>query len=56
MSEYVELLKDSLQERRDITRNVYSIASTLCRATKNKRISWEQGIKILENVKIKEEK
>lgn len=55
MERYVDLLKDYLGDRRDFGRLVFNYVGTLYRAINNKRITWEQGMEKIENLKTKEE-
>lgn len=50
MEEYIETLKDYLQDRRDTTRRVYNIMGTLFRGVQNKRFTWEQGLEFINNL------
>lgn len=47
MEEYTTLLKDYLGTNRNWKRNMFSITGTLYRAVKTNRITWEQGLEIL---------
>lgn len=47
MEEYIESLKDYLQDKRYVKRNVYRIMSTLFRGVQNKRFTWEQGLEYI---------
>ncbi len=55
MERYVDLLKDYLGDRRDFGRLVFNYVGTLYRAINNKRITWEQGMEKIENLRTKEE-
>ena len=45
MEEYMKLFKEYIKEDRNYTKTMFKIMSTLFRAVKNKRITWEQGLK-----------
>lgn len=47
MEEYIEDLRDYLQDRRNISRRVYNIMGTLFRGVQNKRFTWEQGLEYI---------
>lgn len=47
MEQYIEILKDYLQGKRDTARKVYSIMATLFRGVQNKRFTWEQGLEYI---------
>lgn len=51
MEQYIEILKDYLQDRRDVSRRVYSIMSTLFRGAQNKRFTWEQGMEYINRLR-----
>ena len=55
MERYVDVVRGYLGTKRDIDKLVYRIVGTVYRAVTNKRITWEQGIDKIENLKTKEE-
>lgn len=47
MEEYVEVLKDYLQGKRDYTKIMFKISGALYRGVSNGRFTWEEGLKVM---------
>lgn len=45
MKEYMKLFKEYIKDDRRYTKTMFKIMSSLYRTVKNKRITWEQGLK-----------
>lgn len=47
MEEYMKLFKEYIKDDRSYTKTMFKIMSTLYRAVSKRRITWEQGLRIL---------